>query len=142
VSERRVLVQALTTLGLSERLACDLVGLGRSSFRSHPHPRSSAEEALQAAVQSLAPRHRRYGYRRRTALLRRHGDTVKATRGWRLWKSAGRSLPRKRPHRRHTGPAVALPQHAERPHQIWTDDCLCARPASGPLVTSRIVLEE
>jgi putative transposase len=142
VSERRGLVQALTTLGRSERLACDLVGLGRSSFRSHPPPRSSAEEALQAAVHSLAHRHRRSGYRRSTALLRRHGDTVKATRGWRLWKREGLSLPRQRPHRRHTGPAVALPPQAEPPTQSWTDDCLCDRTASGQLLKSRIGLEE
>jgi len=131
VSERRVLVHELTALGLSERLACDLVGLARSSFRYPPRPPSSAEEDLRVAVHSLAQRHRRSGDRRITALLRRQGYTVKAKRVWRLWNRAGLSLPRKRPHRRHTGPAVTLPQHAERPTHLWTSDVLFDRTESG-----------
>jgi putative transposase len=142
VSERRALVQELTALGLSERLACDLVGLARSSFRYQPPPPLSAEEDLRGAVQSLARRHRRYGYRRITALLRRQGDTVNAKRVWRLWKRVGLSLPRKRPPRRHTGPAGALPQHAERPNHIWTSDFLVDRTESGQMLKSLIVLEE
>jgi putative transposase len=142
VSERRVLVQELTALGLPERLACDLVGLARSSFRYQPHPPSPEEEALRAVVQRLAQRHRRCGYRRIAALLRRQGYTVNAKRVWRLWKRGGLSLPRKRPHRRHTGPAVPLPQHAERPNHTWTYDFLFDRTESGQLLKMLIVLDE
>ena len=142
MSERRALVQELIARGLSERLACGLVGLARSSFRYQPPPPSSDEEDLRAAVRRLAHRHRRYGSRRITVLLRRQGYQVNAKRVWRLWKRAGLSLPRKRPHRRQTGPAVALPPHAERPHHLWTYDLLFDRTESGQMLKILIVLDE
>ena len=46
------------------------------------------------------------------------------------------------PKRRHTGSAAALPQHAERPHPIWTDDLLCDRTESGQLLQLLIASDE
>jgi putative transposase len=142
VSERRVLVQELKVLGLSERLAYGLVGLARSSLRYRPQLPSSDEEDLRAAVQRLAGRHRRYGYRRITALLRRQGHRVNAKRVWRLWKREGLPLPRKRPRRRRQGPRVELPQRALQPHHVWTYDLLFDRTESGQALKILIVLDE
>jgi putative transposase len=142
VSERRVLVQELKVLGLSERLACGLVGLARSSCRYRPRPPPSDEEELRGAGRRLARRHRRYGYRRLTALLRRHGYRVNAKRVWRLWKREGLALPRRRPHRRRQGPGVALPPRALKPNHGWTYDCLFDRTGSGQLLKILIVLDE
>ena len=142
MSERRALVQDLKGLGLSERLACGLVGLARSSCRYQPHPPSSDEEALRATVWSLAHRHRRYGYRRITVLLRRQGYTANAKRVWRLWKSAGLALPRKRPRRRWKGPAVELPPRALKPNHVWTYDFLFDRTDAGQVLKILIVLDE
>jgi putative transposase len=142
VSERRALVQDLKAVGLSERLACDLVGLARSSLRYRPPLPSSGEEALRAAVRGLAERHRRYGYRRITALLRRQGQRVHAKRVWRLWTREGLSLPRKRPRRRRQGLRVELPQHALRPNHVWTYDFLFDRTESGQALKILIVLDE
>lgn len=105
MSERRALVQELKALFLSERLACGLVGLSRSSFRYQPQLPATDEEELRAEIVRLAQCHRRYGYRRITALLRRQGPLLNAKRVWRIWKSAGLSLPRKRPRRRRQGGA-------------------------------------
>ena len=110
------MVQELKTLGTSERLACGLVGLAR--------------------------RHRRYGYRRITALLRRQGQRVNAKRIYRIWKSAGLAVPRKRSRRRRRGPAVELLQRAQRPNHVWTYDFLFDRTESGQVLKILIVLDE
>lgn len=141
MSEQRTAVQELKTLGLSERLACRLVGLARSSFRYRTQPVPDAEE-LRAEVMRLARRHRRYGYRRITALLRRQGRKVNAKRVYRIWKSAELTLPRKRPRRRRKGPAVELPQRAERPNHVWTYDFLFDRMEAGQAFKILIVLDE
>lgn len=134
--------QELKTLGLSERLACGLVGLARSSFRYRPQPPAPDEEELRAEVLRLAQRHRRYGYRRITALLRRQGHHVNAKRIYRLWGSMGLALPRKRPRRRRKGPVVELPQCSERPNHVWTYDFLFDRTESGQVLKILIVLDE
>jgi putative transposase len=136
------MVQALKAMGLSERLACALVQLARSSFRYRPQPPAPDEEALQADVLRLARRHRRYGYRRITALLRRQGRPVNAKRIYRIWQSAGLALPRKRPRRRPKGPTVELPQRAVRPNHVWTYDFLFDRTEFGQALKLLIVLDE
>ena len=84
MSERRGMVQELQCLGVSGRMACRVVGLARSSFRYPLQPPSSDEGELRGAVRSLSRQHRRYGYRRITALLRRQGHWVHAKRIWRI----------------------------------------------------------
>lgn len=135
------MVQELKALGLSERLACGLVGLARSSFRYPPQPPAADEEQLRSEIVRLAQGHRRYGYRRITALLRRQGHAVNAKRVWRIWKSAGLSLPRQRPRRRKS-PTGELPQRAERPNHVWTYDFLCDRTEAGQVLKILIVLDE
>jgi putative transposase len=142
VSVCRAMVQELKAQGLSERLACALVQLARSSFRYRPQPPAPDEEALQADVLSLARRHRRYGYRRITALLRRQGRPVNAKRIYRIWQRAGLALPRKRPRRRHKGPMAELPQRAARPNHVWTYDFLFDRTEAGHALKLLIVLDE
>jgi putative transposase len=141
VSECRAIVQELKARGLSERLACALVQLARSSVRDRPQPPASAEETLQADVLSLAQRHRRDGYRRITALLRRQGRPVNAKRIYRLWRGAGLALPRKRPRRRPKRHMAGVPQRAARPHHVWTDDFLCDRTEAGHALKILIVLD-
>ena len=63
----------LVARGVSERLACRTVGLSRASFRYQPQAGDAEERHLRALVVTLARHHRRYGYRRVTALLRRQG---------------------------------------------------------------------
>jgi putative transposase len=136
------MVQELQFLGVSERMACRVVGLARSSFRYPLQPPSSDEGELRGAVRRLARQHRRYGYRRITALLRRHGHRVNAKRVWRIWKREGLSLPRKRPRRRRQGPGVGLPPRALKPNHVWTYDFLFARMEAGQILKILIVLDE
>ena len=51
---------------------CETLGFNRSSFYYHPQEDPS-EELLRSEIEKLAGRYPRYGYRRITQLLLRHG---------------------------------------------------------------------
>jgi putative transposase len=56
---------------LSERTACKLLGVERSSYRYEPRPDHNIE--LREALVKLARQKPRYGYRRLHVLLQRRG---------------------------------------------------------------------
>lgn len=79
---------------LSERRACGLAGLGRSSYR-YRHRRSD-ESGLRERLKELAAERRRFGYRRLTVLLRRGGQAVNHKRVYRLYREEGMSVRRRK----------------------------------------------
>jgi putative transposase len=106
--------------GVSERRACRLVGIGRSTvrYRSRPH---HDEESVRRRLRELAAVRPRFGYRRLHVLLRREGVIVNHKRVERLYRQEGlavRRRTRKRVARDGRGRA-ALP---ERPNQQWGID--------------------
>src|SRR5271163_1036758 len=68
---------------LSERTACKLLGMERSSYRYEPRPDRNAE--LREALVKLARQKPRYGYRRLHAVLSRRGHEVNVKRVYRLY---------------------------------------------------------
>jgi putative transposase len=120
-AQRRAAVQWVQERhGLSERHACRLVGIGRSTLRYCPRG-SSDEEALRQRLRTLAAERPRFGYRRLHVLLRREGVTVNHKRIERLYREEGlavRRRTRKRVARDGRGRA-ALPG---RPNQQWGID--------------------
>jgi putative transposase len=78
----RQAIQFLITRGLSQRRACQLVRIQRSTLQYQPRPDRNAE--LRTTMQDLAQQHRRYGYRRIYRLLRRRGQVVNRKRVQRL----------------------------------------------------------
>jgi len=81
--------------GLSERRACRLVGMARTSCRYEPQ-RQEQEEKLKARLRILAGERRRFGYRRLTVLLRREGQRVNAKRIYRLYREEGVGVRRRK----------------------------------------------
>ena len=82
---------------LSERQACKLLDVDRSSFRYEPRPDGNA--GLREQMIHLARQKPRYGYRRLWALLTRQGWPVNVKRVYRLYREEGlavRRLRRKR----------------------------------------------
>jgi putative transposase len=107
--------------GLSERRACRLVGIGRSTLRYRSRPRPEEEESLRRRLRELAAVRPRFGYRRLQALLRREGGIVNHKRIERLYREEGlavRRRTRKRVARDGRGRA-GLPG---RPNQQWGID--------------------
>lgn len=80
--------------GLSERRACGLARVGRSTKRYRSR-RSSSDE-IRVRLRELATEHVRYGYRRLHALLRREGRRVNHKRVQRIYRQEGLAVRRKR----------------------------------------------
>ena len=81
----------------SERAACKLLELDRSSYRYEPKP--DRNEKLRQELIEMARQKPRYGYRRLQVLLERRGWTVNHKRLYRLYRQenlAVRRLRRKR----------------------------------------------
>lgn len=125
--------------GISERRACQLIGLSRSVLRYQP--RASVQNELQAQLVELAQERRRFGYRRLHILLRRAGVQVNHKRIYRLYRAAGLMVKRRR--RRH-GVAVererlSLPS---APNQVWSMDFVFDALSTGRRIKCLTVVDD
>src|SRR5512133_1030018 len=125
---RREAAQYLVESGLtSERRACRLLDLHRSTCRYPAHPRADSDLAERLA--KLAQQHQRCGYLMLHALLRQEGWAVNRKRIYRLYAAAGLQLPRRRP-KRGRKPRTALPMPV-KPGQAWAMDFVSDQLATG-----------
>jgi len=111
---------------LSERRACELIGIDRGTYRYEPRPDRNAE--LREALIELAKQKPRYGYRRLHVLLVRRGHAVSVMRVYRLYreeKLAVRRLRRKRLTR------IPVASHLVKSNQEWALDFACDTLATG-----------
>jgi len=113
---------------LSQRRACGLVGLQRSSYyyRRHRDP----QDELRVRLKDLAAARVRYGYRRLHVLLVREGWQINHKRVYRLYKQEGLSLRLKTKKKRASELRVPLPQ-ASAPMECWSMDFVADRLADG-----------
>jgi putative transposase len=139
VAARREAVQLLVARGLSQRRACVLLQLPRSTFGYQARPESHMELTTQVA--ELARRHPRYGYRRVWALLRRRGQRVHKKPGHRLWKRAKLQV-RKVMRRRRLARRAMIPVQASHPGHVWTYDFLHDRCLNGTPLKVLTVMDE
>ena len=79
---------------VSERCACRLIGVSRSTVRYQARRQDDA--ALVERLRDLARQRPRFGYRRLHALLRREGEVVNHKRVYRLYRAAGLAVPRRK----------------------------------------------
>ena len=104
---------------LSERRACELVGMERSSYRYAR--RRQDESGLRRRLRELAAERRRYGYRRLAVLLRREGWAVNHKRVYRLYGEEGLEVRRRK--RKRIGPTQRQPLTTPlRPNERWSMD--------------------
>lgn len=106
--------------GVSERRACRVVGIGRSSMRYRPTARPD-EERLRGRLRELAAERRRFGYRRLHVLLGREGVAVNHKRVERLYRAEGLAV------RRRARKRVAAAERAPlllptAPNEQWSLD--------------------
>jgi putative transposase len=106
----------------SERGACRLVGVSRSTFRYEPEGETEEEAILRRRIRELAHRHKRYGCRRITVLLRREGWEVNKKRVHRIWKGEELQIPRRRPRKRRRGPKGEVVRKAQYRDHVWSYD--------------------
>jgi putative transposase len=139
VSARRGAVQFLVGRGLSQRRACVLLQLPRSTFGYHARPERNIE--LSPPLHELARQHPRYGYRRVWALLRRRGQRINQKHVHRLWKQA-RLQVRKGTRSRRIAGRPMIPVQATQPRHVWTYDFLHDRCLKGTPLKVLTVMDE
>lgn len=118
---------ATTEYPISERQACRLLEVDRSSYRYEAEPDRNA--GLRQALLDLARQKPRYGYRRLWAVLARQGWNVNVKRIYRLYRQEGlmvRRLKRKRLVR-----GVPLNAQITAPNQEWALDFVCDALSTG-----------
>lgn len=104
---------------ISERRACKIVGLCRSSCRYQAKPNNDAE--IRSRLRQLAEQRRKFGAPRLHTLLRREGYHINHKRTERLYREEGLSLRRKKRRKRGSHLRVVL-AGPERINQRWSMD--------------------
>jgi putative transposase len=102
---------------VSQRRACGLLEVPRSSLRYEPH---RDDTVLREKLIALARERPRFGYRRLHVLLQREGQTANHKRVWRVYKAAGLSVKRTRRKKLIRSLRPALQLHAA--NQEWAID--------------------
>lgn len=99
---------------VSERRACELIGVSRSSCRYRPKERG--DDGLRTALKGLAPEQPCFGYRRLWVMLGCRGWCVNRKRVYRLYREQGLAARRRK---------------RKRVDEVWTMDFTHDALASG-----------
>jgi len=129
---------------ISERSACGLVGLSRTTWRHLPIPRDD-ETPMRAEVIRLARAYGRYGYRTITSLMRNAGWlSVTSAKVARIWREEGLKVPQKQPPRGrlwlNDGSCMRL--RATHPNHVWSYDFVFIRDAYGGKIRMLTMIDE
>jgi len=116
-------------LTISERRACGLVGLARTTLR-RVVVEAPATAALKVRIIDLAYARRRFGYRRIQDLLRREGVKANHKKVYRLYREAALDV-RKRRRRKGVMVDRQARQVPTGPNEIWSIDFVMDALANG-----------
>ena len=136
--QRRSAVGALKTHGVSERRACELASLHRSTCRYEA--KKPNDLRIRARIKELAERHKRFGYRRIHVLLRRDHIEANHKKVYRIYREERlmlRSRRRKKLIVQRNRASAAM-----RPNQIWGLDFVFDTTESGRSLKCLVVLDE
>jgi putative transposase len=109
--------------GLSQRLACRVVGQHRSTQRHQP-VEPDRDRALRVELRRVSRAHPRWGYRRAHAQLCRQGWRVSRKAVQRLWREEGLRVPVRRRKRQRLGTSTTPADRlaAGHPDHVWALD--------------------
>ena len=123
---------------MSERHACRLLGLGRSTYRYRA--RKDRDTALRMRLKELAARRMRFGYRRLTAMLLREGMPANHKRVYRLYREEGLAMRIRQRRRIRWNGAVAKPA-ASQPNERWSMDFVSDCVSSGTVIRMLTIVD-
>jgi len=124
-------------LAATQRKACELAHIARSSYRYRPD--KEKDHKLKEQLRKLAEDQPRYGYRRLGVLLDRQGETVNHKRLFRVYRAAGLSVKRRK---RKRLVRVGQPAYvATAPNQQWSLDFVHDRLANGRMMRVLTVMD-
>jgi putative transposase len=118
-AKRQAVSHVVSSLGLSKRKACLLVGLSRTAYGYQRHV--EGDMILRHRLRELAGQRRRFGSPRLHVLLKREGLVVNHKRTERIYKEEELALRRKRRRKGAAGARMVIPA-PERPNQKWSMD--------------------
>ena len=139
-SVRREQVAYVRVRGISQRRACALLSVARSTL-GYCSRLTSRDAPVVAEMCELAARYPRYGYRRIQVFLDRAGHVMSADRVHRLWRLHRLQVPRKRPRKR---PAIARPRPLlpTAANQVWAYDFVFDACANGQQLKCLTIIDE
>lgn len=128
---------------VSERRACRVLDQPRSTQRFAGQPKDD-DARLTKKILELVRQRPRWGYRRMAALLRRDGEVINVKRVYRLWRTAGLKVPKKRRKNRASGDK----QNACHVHpatfinDVWTWDFVQSSTTRGRTIRFLNIVDE
>ena len=113
--------------GLSQRRACRLLDMDRSSARYQSHGRANEVWSV-ALVREYTHEQPMYGYRIITAMLKHDGYRINRKKVYRIWRQEGLQLPRRKVIKRRYGDSSGTLRRATKVNEVWTYDFLEGAP--------------
>ncbi len=126
-SRKPVVTHLIAHHRVSERTACERVGLSRTGYRYRSTPK--IDDALRQRLKALAAQHSRYGYLLLHALLKAEGLAINKKRTYRIYNEEGlqvRTKKRKKLHRPRMPMVVPT-----RPNERWSMDFVSDQLSNG-----------
>ena len=124
---------------MSERHACRMVGLGRSTHRYRA--RKDHDATLRMRLKELAARRMRFGYRRLTAMLLREGMPANHKRVYRLYREEGLAMRIRQRRRIRWNGAVVKPA-ASQPNERWSMDFVSDCVSRGTVIRMLTIVDD
>lgn len=140
-AKRQCVRHLVTEMDFSERRACLLMDIARSSHRYEAKP-AADEEDLRAKIRYLADENKAYGYRMVTAKIREEGWLVNKKRVQRIWREEGLQQTRRKPRKRFVGPKGEVRQKAKHPNHVWSYDFTEDRTEKGGKLRILAIMDE
>jgi putative transposase len=125
---------------MSERHACRLLGLGRSTHRYRAR-KAERDAALRTRLKELATKRMRFGYRRLTAMLLREGTAANHKRVYRLYREEGLAMRIRQRRRIRWNGAVVRPA-AGQPNERWSMDFVSDCVSSGKVIRMLTIVDD
>ncbi|MFH1998042.1 MAG: IS3 family transposase, partial [Planctomycetota bacterium] len=119
MAKRAAAKVAVESHGLSERRACRLVGLHRSTMQYRAKKKD--ETTLTARMRELSEQRRRFGYRRLHVFLRREGLVINHKRTERIYRTEGLQIRRRKKKKLAAFVRVPMPLPT-KPNEVWSMD--------------------
>ncbi len=136
--KRAVAKHVVETLGLTQRKACRLVSLWRSSFQYRS--RRPDDEKLRQRMRELAEKRKRFGSPRIGIMLKREGWKVNHKKVERIYAEEKLALRRRKRRKKMVGPRVPTPVPA-RPNQHLSMDFVQDRLTSGRKIRTLSIVD-
>jgi putative transposase len=125
---------------MSERHACRLLGLGRSTHRYRVR-KGQRDTPLRTRLKELAAKRMRFGYRRLTAMLVRDGMPVNHQRVYRLYRAEGLAM-RIRQRRRIRWKGAVVKPAASQPNERWSMDFVSDCVSTGKVIRMLTIVDD